>query len=97
MIIRIVRMDFIEHEIQAFLEIFNNAKTQIKAFEGCEYLSLNRDITNENVFYTISHWKSEAHLEKYRNSELFKRTWAMTKQLFNEKPYAYSLEKFIEL
>jgi hypothetical protein len=29
-------------------------------------------------------------LENYRNSDLFKTTWAATKALFNDKPMAFS-------
>ncbi len=97
MIIRIVRMSFQEDMVDAFLNIFSEAKIQIKSFEGCEYLSLNRDVNEPNVFYTISHWQSELHLENYRQSELFRRTWAATKILFNEKPSAHSLQKIVEI
>ena len=41
--------------------------------------------------FTISHWDSEAALELYRQSELFKFTWAKTKPLFEEKAQAWSL------
>ena len=50
------------------------------------------DKSEPNIFFTYSFWKNEAALEAYRNSELFKNTWAKTKVLFNEKPQAWSVE-----
>lgn len=97
MITRIVRMVFQEGKTSEFLQIFNISKAQIRDFEGCEYLSLHKDLQLENVFYTISYWASEHHLEDYRSSELFRSTWAKTKTLFSEKPMAFSLDKQDEM
>ena len=58
---------------------------------GCRYLSLHQDYHQEHVFYTISKWDSQQDLDLYRDSELFATTWAATKQLFNDRPSAYSL------
>lgn len=44
--------------------------------------------------FTLSHWESEENLEQYRQSELFKSTWAKTKVLFREKAQAWTLEEF---
>jgi len=91
MLIRIVRMYFQQEKVQEFLEIFEQSKHQIRAFEGCEHLELWQDWHSPNVFCTYSHWKNESCLEKYRQSELFQSTWAKTKRLFAEKPQAFSL------
>jgi quinol monooxygenase YgiN len=92
MIIRFVKMEFIPGRENDFLEVFNNSKNQIRAFEGCQFLELLRDKDNPNIFFTHSHWQSPEHLEKYRKSELFNSTWANTKILFSAKPEAWSLE-----
>ena len=94
MINRIVRMSFHPEKIEDFLQVFNNSKEHIAAFSGCNSLSLMRDASYENVFYTYSLWDSIDALENYRLSDLFKTTWAKTKILFNEKPMAFSLEVF---
>lgn len=91
MLIRIVRMCFQEEKVEEFLKIFEESKHLIRAFEGCTYLELWQDVHLPNVFCTHSHWKEERFLEKYRQSELFKSTWAKTKVLFAEKPQAFSL------
>ena len=97
MMIRIVRMSFDPNKVNEFLRVFDTSKEKIRAFDGCQYLSLNKDHTRANVYYTLSHWQSTQHLEAYRESELFKTTWAAVKPMFNEMPQAFSLEKEIEL
>jgi heme-degrading monooxygenase HmoA len=92
MLIRIVRMTFQEDKIEDFLEIFNRSKHLIRGFEGCQHLELLRDKNAQNVMLTYSYWLSEDHLNAYRDSELFKTTWAATKVLFLDKPMAFSSE-----
>ena len=94
-IIRIVRLSFEERGIDEFFSIFEESKNLIRSFEGCTCLELLKDHNHSNVFYTHSKWKSNDALEKYRESELFKTTWQKTKLLFNAKPQAFTLEKFI--
>ena len=93
MLIRIVRMTFQEDKIGDFLEIFNRSKHLIREFEGCQHLELLRDKNAPNVMLTYSYWLSEEHLNAYRNSELFKTTWAATKVLFLDKAVAFSSER----
>ncbi len=92
MLIRYVRMTFQEDKTEVFQEIFETSKDKIKAMAGCQYLELLRDINQPNIFMTHSHWESETDLNNYRDSELFKTTWAKTKVLFAEKPLAFSVE-----
>ncbi|GAB4125788.1 MAG: putative quinol monooxygenase [Raineya sp.] len=92
MLIRIVRMCFQEDKTQDFLEIFEESKHQIRAFEGCLHLELWQDAHLPNVFCTHSRWIDESYLEAYRQSELFRSTWSKTKMLFSEKPQAFSLK-----
>ncbi|WP_456463141.1 putative quinol monooxygenase [Lutibacter sp.] len=89
---RIVKMSFDTAKIDLFLENFNNNKNKIQNFEGCHYLELLRDKNNPSIFFTYSYWESEAHLEAYKNSELFKTVWGKTKTLFNNKPEAWSVD-----
>lgn len=92
MITRIVRLTFDETKLANFIQVFENSKLHIAAFEGCLGLQLMQDATEKNIMYTLSYWESEAHLNKYRFSSLFKTTWAQTKILFANKPQAFSLE-----
>lgn len=90
MLIRIVKMSFKTENVDEFLNIFDQSKNKIASVEGIEELQLIRDKDNKSVFFTISKWRDESYLEQYRNSELFKNTWAKTKVLFNDKPEAWS-------
>ena len=97
MLTRIVRMTFLTHKTEAFLELFDASKHQIRAMPGCRSLQLLRDYHHPEVFTTISVWDSEQALNDYRASALFKEVWAQTKVLFANKPLAFSNEVLREL
>lgn len=97
MFVRIVKMSFEPSKIEAFLAYFETKKELIRGFDGCDFLELYRDKTNTNIFFTYSYWKEESDLENYRNSDLFKSVWAITKQSFNAKPEAWSVDKLVSL
>lgn len=94
MIIRIVKMTFKLEEIDNFLAVFEKQKTFIAGFDGCSHLSLLRDKTQANVFFTYSHWKNEEALDLYRQSDFFREIWSGVKLMFDDKPVAWSLEKY---
>ena len=91
MITRVVKMTLREDEIQSFKQIFAESAVLIQSFEGCGEVKLMRDISHSNVFFTLSKWQTEEHLQIYRSSILFKTTWARVKPLFSEKAEAWSL------
>ncbi|GAA4399484.1 putative quinol monooxygenase [Nibrella viscosa] len=97
MLIRFVRMTFQPDKLGEFMAIFDQSKDKIRAFPGCRHLELLRDIDKPNVRITYSFWASPEALEAYRQSELFRTTWAATKMLFADKPVAFSAEKIMEL
>ena len=86
MIVRIVKMTFVEEKVDDFLDIFENSKEKIKGFKGCRHLELLIDVQDEQVYLTYSVWDSENDLSRYRKSELFRHTWLRTKKLFADKP-----------
>ncbi len=93
MFIRIVKMSFTPEKIDLFLENFEKNKFKIRTFKGCNNLELYQDKNNPSIFFTYSYWESEKHLERYRESELFKIVWAKTKTFFNDKPQAWSVNR----
>ncbi|WP_130736848.1 putative quinol monooxygenase [Flavobacterium sp. J27] len=97
MFVRIVKMRFQEDKIETFLSNFNEVKEKIRNFEGNTFLELYQDKNDPCIFFTYSYWKTEDHLEKYRNSELFKKVWAETKIFFSDKPEAWSVNKLVSL
>lgn len=86
-------MQFRKDEIVKFLEMFENVKEQIRNFDGCLGLSLLEDVSNPATLFTYSYWNSEEHLNQYRASELFKKTWEQTKSKFSDKPSAWTLSE----
>lgn len=97
MIIRIVKMTFIEEKVSLFQSLFDQHKELIRAFEGVQKLELLRDKHQTNIYFTYSVWENEAQLELYRNSDLFKMVWGQTKALFKDKAQAWSVDKEISL
>lgn len=95
MFVRIVKMSFDPSKIDDFIAYFETKKHLIRDFDGCEFLELYRDKKDANIFFTYSYWRDESDLENYRNSELFKTVWAITKQSFNAKPEAWSVDKLV--
>ena len=90
MINRIVKMTFDPALINDFLEVFHGSKDKIRQFDGCLGMILLQDNQQNNVLFTYSQWISEDHLNSYRHSELFKTTWANTKNKFISKAEAWS-------
>lgn len=90
MIYRVVRLHFRPEETARFEAFFHERRPLIEAFEGCRYTRLLRNTKEPDVYYTLSEWDSEAHLDHYRFSEFFRETWAFTKSLFAEKAQAFS-------
>ena len=97
MLVRIVKLSFNPTKTTEFLANFDSQKHNIRKFKGCKRLELYRDRTNPNIFFTYSYWDSENDLEMYRNSNLFKAVWSVTKPLFNDKPEAWSVDKLVVL
>ena len=84
-------MTFKEDKIESFKQIFAESAALIQSFKGCGEVKLMRDISHNNVFFTLSKWQTEKHLQIYRSSILFKTTWTKVKPLFSEKAQAWSL------
>lgn len=91
MVVRIVKMEFQEAKVSDFINLFNSVQQKITGFDGCEKVELLKSVDSPSTFFTYSTWKSEQHLENYRNSELFKQTWTETKKMFSNKAEAWSL------
>lgn len=92
MLIRTVRMTFQAEAVEDFLRIFDASAPRIRAFPGCLFLELWQDLHHPHILTTHSHWADTAALEQYRQSPLFKSTWAETKPLFAAPPHAHSHE-----
>ncbi|MEL6591298.1 MAG: antibiotic biosynthesis monooxygenase [Bacteroidota bacterium] len=95
MILRIVKMTFQSDKLAAFHALFDQHKNKIRHSPGCHRLELHADAKADNVRYTYSYWEDEASLNAYRYSDLFGEVWPKTKQLFADRPEAFSLQ-FLE-
>lgn len=91
MIIRVVKMTIQQEQIDQFTRIFNESVKHIKEYDGCLGVELMKDVNQENVYFTISNWQTESHLNIYRSSRFFSITWSSVKVLFAGKAEAWSL------
>jgi quinol monooxygenase YgiN len=92
MIQRIVKLTFHPEKVADFMEVFEESKDKIRRVDGCWKMELFKNIDTPNVLFTQSIWDDVAALEQYRQSELFKSTWARTKIHFAAKAEAWSIE-----
>ena len=90
MLLRTVRMTFRPDRIDDFLALFAEARPNIATVPGCRHLELWRDERFPNVLTTFSRWDGGEALEAYRQSDLFRETWARTTPLFAAAPVAHS-------
>lgn len=90
MLLRTVRMTFDPSRVEAFLELFAEARPKIRAQPGCHHLELWRDARFPNVLTTFSRWDDDDALQAYRHSDLFRTTWKRTTPLFAAAPVARS-------
>lgn len=97
MFTRIVKMEFKDEEVTAFLNNFEEVKHKIRNFPGCSFLELYRDKNDNAIFFTYSRWNDEEDLEKYRKSSLFKDVWSKTKPKFKAKAQAWSVDTVVSL
>lgn len=97
MFTRIVKMVFEPQHIPSFLNNFETVKEEIRGFEGCIFLELYQDKKEPNIFFTYSKWNGIEDLENYRNSDLFKEVWSVTKPMFKEKAEAWSVDTLVQL
>ncbi|WP_430907478.1 putative quinol monooxygenase [Maribacter sp. 2-571] len=97
MLVRIVKMTFLNENIASFEQIFEQHKHRIRSSEGCSHLSLYQDKAAPATFFTYSHWEDGEALENYRNSDFFKKVWGETKALFADRPEAWSLQQITTL
>ena len=88
-------MEFKSDQVEAFKSIFQENQSKIAAQEGCYGVQLLQDINDKSIFFTYSIWESQAHLELYRETELFKGVWTQTKALFWNKPMAWSVQEIL--
>jgi quinol monooxygenase YgiN len=97
MIKRIVKMEFEPARLEDFLALFTETCEQIRAFPGCSHLELWQDDQQPARLFTYSFWESAEALEQYRQSDLFKTTWAQTKKWFADRPEAWSIRVYREV
>jgi len=92
MITRIVKLNIESSAVDEFMSVLGQVRHRIEQFEGCRSLELLSDKKDRTVFFSYSIWESEDHLDKYRNSEVFREIWNAIKKYVTSKPNAWTVE-----
>ncbi len=92
MIVRIVQLHIKSAHVALARERVREVAPKVRNFAGCHYLEILFDIHHAGRVVTYSHWESEAALNKYRDSEVFKTFWTAVKPLFETNAVARSME-----
>ncbi len=95
MFTRIVKMRFKQEKVKDFIDHFESVREKVENQPGCSLVILYQDKKDSNLFFTYSNWDKESDLDTYRNSDFFKGVWQQTKQLFDGKPEAWSINKVV--
>ncbi len=90
-------MTFRPDRVPEFLALFEATAPRIRSAPGCRHLALWEDERFPNILSTYSLWDDAEALERYRESDLFRSTWAKTKPLFAAPPTAHSQHVRVEV
>ena len=88
MVKRLVVLPILPMHAEAFVLAYNEAKPFILSQTGCLHLELLR--SRDDQFITLSHWDSEDHLNAYRSTPFFEKTWKHVKTMFSGKAQAFT-------
>ena len=86
-------MRFQKDKIVAFVQHFNELREQVRNQPGCHSLQLLQDEQDPRIFFTYSTWAQQSDLDTYRKSDFFASVWKETKQMFEGKPEAWSVQE----
>ena len=89
-LLRTIRLTIRPDRLDAFHALFAETRNRIAAAPGCRSLDLWQDVGYPNVLTTVSLWDGPHALDAYRDSDLFRETWARTTPLFAAPPVARS-------
>ncbi len=92
MITRVVKLTFSTDKREVFLNYFETIKDDIRSRKGCIEVHAYENAHVKGMFFTISKWESEEHLNAYRESELFGKVWPTVKAWMIEKPEAWTMD-----
>jgi len=90
MIVRIVELSIQEDKIAIAKNLLADVAPKVRNSPGCTHLRILMDIHDSGHVTTYSHWNSEADLNAYRKSEVFKSFWSQIKPLFAVPAKAWS-------
>lgn len=92
MILRIVKMELKETNIDLFHLFMKNLKDEKLKLEGCLHYDYFCDKQNEHIYFSYTIWVTDRHLKKYKKTELFKEVTRTVRNLCKKEPIAWTVE-----
>ena len=89
-------MEFKPEAVDPFKILFDQIKSKVASYKGCQQLSLLQVINDSNIIFTYSVWDDEEALERYRSSETFTHIWAETQKGFSKRAEAWTMNKLFD-
>jgi len=80
-------------ERERFIQLFEIHREAISSMPGCQSLQIFHDLDSTCVFFTVSNWQTDDHLQQYRNSMVFKSLWPEVKSLFQSSAEAWTVNE----
>ena len=97
MVIRLVELSIQKDKLSIAKNILADVAPKVRNSPGCRHLRILMDLHNPSRITTYSHWNSEADLNAYRTSDVFKNFWTEIKPLFAVPAKAWSSESLHHL
>lgn len=95
MILELVTINIKPNEQKAFEEALHKAQDIIKQAKGYLSHEFQHCIEEKDKYILLIRWETlEAHMEDFRNSELYKEWRALIGEYFAEPPQVLHFEKF---
>ncbi|NEN24326.1 antibiotic biosynthesis monooxygenase [Cryomorpha ignava] len=90
MVIRIVELHIHRDRLEKAQLLLAEVAPNVRKMDGCSHLNILEGLNNNAHITTYSYWKSEDHLNAYRQSNVFKTFWGEIKPLFAMPARAWS-------
>lgn len=97
MVIRLVELSIQKDKLPIAKKLLDDVAPKVRNSPGCTHLRILMDLHKTAHITTYSHWNSEADLNAYRKSDVFKNFWAQIKPLFAVSAKAWSSESLHHL
>ena len=89
-LVRYVELHILADKLDEARRLLKFQAPLVRNFDGCVHLEINEAMDEIGVFSTYSYWIDAEALDRYRQSEVFRKFWNRMKPMFQAKAQARS-------